>query len=160
MILLTTTPSVAFRCAAVLRKELRTRVMVAGTAREAVTLLRQHPFDAIVIDERLLETQPAAVQAALRLAGDAIPVFVNPGVCSAERLAQETQAALQRGSHERKAAQEFALRLLRTSLTEDLTGILLSTQIALETPELSPEAQLKLKSVCELAERMQKKLQT
>lgn len=159
MILLITTPSVAFRCAAVLRKELGTRVLVAATAREAVAVLRQHLFEALVIDERLLDTQPSAVHASLRLAGDAVPVFVNPGLCSAERLAHETRAAMQRGSHERRVAHEFALRVLRTALKGDLTGILLSTQLALQTPQLLPDTELKLKSVCELAERMKKKLQ-
>ena len=55
---------------------------------------------------------------------------------------------------------EAATRCLRNNLSGDVTGILVSSQLALAEPSLPAAAQSKLRSVCDLAERIRVRLET
>ena len=54
---------------------------------------------------------------------------------------------------------EAARRALRNELKAELTGILLSSQMALAIPAIPAGAQTKLRSVCALAEKMKQRLE-
>ncbi len=157
MILLVSSIANAHKCASTLQQELRTRAQAADSAQEATALLRQHEFEVSIVDEALVENHPAAVDAMLRLAAGAVPVFMNPAVCGMERLVREAGSALRRRSREQHAAYDAALRAVRLELKSEVTGILLSAQLALDAPP--DETTSKLKCICELAERMKHRLQ-
>ncbi len=158
MILFLSSVSIARDCAAKLGRELRTEVQVMESAREARARLQSQSFDVVVVDCTLLECEATAVQVLLRQAGDAVPVFVNLAICGLERLVSEVRSALHRRRHDRQAALESALRSLRASLREDVTALLVSSQLALASSALTPIAEAKLRAVCELAERMSSRL--
>ncbi len=63
-----------------------------------------------------------------------------------------------RGQQLQMNASRAALALLRNQLKEDATGILLSSQLALETPALPHAAEARLRSVCSLAQRLCERL--
>ncbi len=159
MILLICNTSIAHKCAAALHQNLRTRVQVVESPRDAAALLREREFEAVVIDEALLETQAAAVDSALRHCGMAVPVFVNPAICGADRIAREAAAALQRRAHEQRAAYDAARKTLSSALKDEVTGILLNTELVLGGEEDLPEpVKAKLNLVRELASRAKAKL--
>jgi len=156
MIVLVSSSPAAGKCAALLQQELSARVQVAETPRRALALLRVG-CEAVAVDEPLLDSDPTGVETLLRQAGTAVPVFINLAIHGLERLAREVRAALLRREREHVAALEAARRVLRNELKGDLTGILLSSQMALAAAP--PEAQVKLRSVCDLAERMKARLE-
>ena len=150
--------SASTRCAAQLEQELGIATRTADSVRQAIVLLRQENFAAVVIDQILLDADPMRVDALLREIGTAIAVFFNPAIQGTERVVREVRSALQRRQQEQVSAMQIAARSLRNALKDDVTGILLSSQLALAVPSLPPAAEAKLKSVCELAERIRSRL--
>jgi hypothetical protein len=90
--------------------------------------------------------------------GRAVPVFVNLAVSRMERVVRDVQAALRRAEQERAMARNAVESDLRSQLKGELTGILLWTQQALETPALPSSAESKLKSVYEAADKIRARL--
>jgi len=158
MILLVSSSSASDTCATALRSALRETVNLARGPRRAAALLREHRYSAIVIEQALDEVDADAIEAMLLHAGLAVPVFINLGIQSAARVVSEVKAAIARGQREQLNATRTALAALRTQLKEDATGILISSQLALATPSLPPAAQVRLRSVCQLAERLCQRL--
>ncbi len=112
----------------------------------------------MLIDQVLLDADPVSVDALLRQIGTAIAVFFNPAIQGSERVVREVRSALQRRQQEQVSAMQIAARSLRNELKDDVTGILLSSQLALAVPSLPPAAEAKLRSVAELAERIRGRL--
>jgi hypothetical protein len=75
-----------------------------------------------------------------------------------ERVVRDVQGALQRAEQERRLARHAAEFDIGGQLRTELTGILLSTQQALETPALPAAAEAKLKTVFEMADRIRTRL--
>jgi hypothetical protein len=124
----------------------------------AIVLLRRETFSAVVIDQVLLDADPVSVDALLRHTGTAIAMFFNPAIQSSDRVVREVRAALHRSLHQQTIAVQTATRTLRNELKGDVTGILLSSQLALAVPALPAAVEAKLRSVCELAERIRVRL--
>ena len=158
MILLVGASASTSRCAAQLEQELGIATRTADSVRQAIVLLRRENFAAVVIDQVLLDADPVSVDALLRQIGTAIAVFFNPAIQGSERVVREVRSALQRRQQEQVSAMKIAARSLRNELKDDVTGILLSSQLALAVPSLPPAAEAKLKSVAELAERIRARL--
>lgn len=158
MILLITTSSQRQECAKALLAATHTRVELAPDIRTAMTRLREQEFSAVVVDESLLEPSAKALDVLVKHMGRAVPVFVNLAVSRMERVIRDVQAALRRADQERSMARLAVESDLRSQLRGEITGILLWTQQALETPALPAAAEAKLKSVYEVADRMRTRL--
>jgi len=87
-------------------------------------------------------------------------VQVNLGISGMERLVREVRAAVQRRQHEEVRARQAAIGKLQSEMNGTVTALLLSSELALETPGLPPAAAEKLKSVHELVKRLRKQLET
>jgi hypothetical protein len=158
MILLISSSPKVEQCAPVLSRELGERVECVTTLSTAAAKLRDHACDLLVIDELFLQTQVAALEGIVAHAGDAIPLFFNPAITGTRRLVLEARAGLRRRESERRLALHNALCMLRNDLRSDVTGILLSSQLALDSQAAPAVLELNLKSVCSLAERLSHKL--
>jgi vacuolar-type H+-ATPase subunit F/Vma7 len=158
MILLATMLPGGQQCAAALSGALEEPVHLATSARNALSKLRKDDYSVLVIDENLVHMEPGACEMLLRHAGAALPIFVSLGISSAERIVTQVRHALQRAQAERKAAVRIAAAELRDQLKGVVTGILLSSDLALAVPQLPAAAEAKLKSVRELAESMRQQL--
>lgn len=158
MILLISSHSEAANCGPVLSRELGERVECVDTLRTAAAKLREHEYALIAIDQVFVETQAPAVEALLGHAVSALPVFFNAPVQGTKRLVMEARAALRRREHEQRAAANNALACLRNDLRSDVTAILLSSQLAMDSATAPEALAMNLKSVCMLAERVGKKL--
>ena len=160
MILLISSSPGASKCAVHLHQQLSKRIHVSRSVPAALALLRaENNFNAIVIDEYLAEASAEAVELVLRQAGTAVTLFVNLAIQSPERITRTLRVELERREREQLAAMEGARRALRNELKAELTGILLSSQMALATPAIPTAAQTKLRSVCALAEKMKQRLE-
>lgn len=160
MILLVTSSKRGADCAAVLELALAESVQVAESVRRAASLARSSEFTALVLDDPMVESEPDALDTLLNNAGMAVPVYVNLSISSADRVQREVRSALRRHAEARLIAIRAAESLLRSEIRDAVTGILLSTELAMKTPELPVEAEEKLRSVRHLASQIRSRLET
>jgi hypothetical protein len=159
MILLITSSSKAQQCACALEQGTGERTQHMATLKAAVKALRDREFDAVVIEQTLVDADPADAEVVLAESGAAIPVVVNFALSNSERLVADVRTALRRRERERAQACREAEAALRSELSEAVTGILLSSQLALATPEVPPAAQVRIRSVYQLAMSMRARLE-
>jgi hypothetical protein len=160
MILLVTPSERASECAAALHEATGEEVVVAESLARATTLLRAECYLAVVLDEYLLETEPHEAGTTLEHLGTAIPVQVNLAISGMERLVREVRAAMQRRQREEVKARQAAVGRLHSELNGTVTALLLSIELALETPGLPAAANEKLQSVHELVKKLRKQLES
>jgi CheY-like chemotaxis protein len=158
MILLVTTSARARECAAALEQGTGHKTHVAATVPQALHRLEAAEYDALAVDQSLLETDLRALDTLLNRSGMAMPVYVNLGLHGTDRITREVQVALRRLDSEKALAMQSAGRLLSNQLRNNLTGILLISVLALRQKSISPDVADKVKSVRDLAERMRGQL--
>ncbi len=159
MILLITSSSKAQQCAAALEQGTGEHTQHTPTLKAAVKALRDREFDAVVIEQTLVDADPGDAEVVLAESGAAIPVVVNFALSNSERLVADVRTALRRRERERAQACREAEAALRSELSEAVTGILLSSQLALATPEVPSAAQVRMRSVYQLAMSMRARLE-
>ena len=159
MVLLITTSPRAGECAAAIEKATGESARAAPGFRRALHLLRQQEFDAIVVDQCLPDDEAEGGELLPALCGAAVLIFINLAISGVERVVRDVRAGLHRRDQEQRQAMQAAERILSSEIKDALTGILLSSQLALSEPALPPAAQAKLRSVCELAEQVRSRLE-
>lgn len=157
MILLITASENAADCARVVLGTTHVKTAVAPDVQSALHRLRENEYAAVVIDENT-GGPPSQLEVLFKHLGTAVPVFVNLAISSKDRIARDITSALRRVEQEKLLARRAVEWELRSELKSDLTGILLSAQQALDVPALPGAAAAKLKSVCELADRIKARL--
>jgi hypothetical protein len=150
-VLLVTTIAGAENCAAAIGRQLGLSVELAPNRRTALAALRRREYAVIVLDEGMVESDPAGAEVLWQQAGLAIPLQVNLGISGCNRVLREVRSALQRRERELSLAMRAAARLMEGEMNTTLTGLLLQTQLALAEPELPPQVAVKLQQVVELA---------
>jgi hypothetical protein len=157
MILLITPSQRAQECAQALQEATAEETQVAATLRQAATQLRSEEFSALVIDQALLEAEPAAGDLVLQHIGTAIPIYVNFAISGIERVVRELRAALCRRKREVVVARQAAEEALRGELKGTVTALLLSCEMALAAPDLS-SMEVKIRAIHELAREMRARI--
>lgn len=160
MVLLVTPSERAAECAAALHGATGEAIVLAESLAQAASLLRKECYLAVVLDQHLLETEPHEAETTLEHMGTAILVQVNLAISGMERLVREVRAAVQRRQGEEARARQAALGRLHSELNGTLTALLLSSDLALATPNLPPAAAEKLQSVHELVQKLRQQLET
>ena len=160
MILLVTSSARAPECAAALNQATGERVVVAESLARATMLLRAECYLAVVLDHYLLEAESREAETALAHLGTAIAVPVNLGISGMERLVREVREALQRRQREEAGARKAVIGRIYGELNGTVTALLLSSELALETPGLPAAAAEKIESVCELVKKLRVQLQS
>lgn len=158
MIIIASAAANARECALALEKQTGERCVFSPSLRECAHKLQSQEFSAVVVDQVLVDATAGSLDLLWKHAGGAIVVTVNLAISGADRLVREVKAALRRRERERAAAQQAAAARLRNELTGAVTGILLSSELALKEPELPPVVVSKLRSVHELALLMKQRL--
>lgn len=159
MVLLITSSTRAGECAAAIEKATGESAHTASNFRRALRLLREQEFDAIVVDQCLPDSEAEGGEMLPALSGAAVLIFMNLAISGVERVVRDVRAALHRRDQEQRTAMLAAERILSSEIKDALTGILLSSQLALSEPALPPAAEAKLRSVCELAEQVRSRLE-
>lgn len=160
MIILITQSPCGPDCAAALHKATSEEVKLVTTTHSAIAALRSSEYAAAVVDQNIIDSDPLAMQTVLQHTGTAVAVQVNLAINSMERVLAEVKAALRRRETERLVAMKAASAALRSELKGAVTGILLSSELALSVPSLPPAAEVKIRFVRELAQSIQQQLET
>ncbi len=150
-VLLVTSIAGAENCASAIGRQLGLAVELAQNRRAALAALRRREYSVMVLDEGLIEADPAGAEVLWQQAGLAIPVQVNLGISGCNRVLREVRAALQRRERELSLAMRAATRLMEGEMNTTITGLLLQTQLALAEPTLPAIVASKLQQVVELA---------
>jgi hypothetical protein len=159
MLLLISSSSKAAECAAAIQQGTRQPTQVANSIACAVTKLQSGEYDAVIVDQSLLAMDFRALDTVLNHAGVAMPIHVNLALQRAERVVREVQAGLHRGAVEKKIAMRAAEGRLRGELRDEVTGILLNSELALRQPTVPAAVADKIRSMQQLAEQMRSRLQ-
>jgi hypothetical protein len=157
-ILLVSASHQAKDCAGRIEKAAKQRVKVVGTLLQAISELNSTECSVVVLDESCCELTHSAADALIPKLGLAVPVFMNLAICDAERVLTEVRAALRRREQQKLAAMNAAEVMLRNEFTAAVTGILLSSELAMKVPSLPEAAAEKLRSVHDLAIEMRSRL--
>lgn len=150
VLLVTPTPG-ADECATAIGRQLGLNVELATSRRSALASLRRREYAALVVDEVLIESDPAGSEVLWQQAGLAVPLQVNFGISGCNRVLREVRAALHRREKEVSLAMRAAAQLLESEMNTAITGLLLQAQLALAEPALPASAAVKLQKVVELA---------
>lgn len=159
MILLVTTSSRAKECAAALEQGTGHKTHVATSVPQAVSKMEAAEYETLVIDQSLLESDFRALDTLLNHCGIAMPLHINLSLHGAERIVREVQVALRRGEQERLVASHSVERVLRNQLRNEVTAILLNSEMALRQQSITSDVAEKIKSVRQAAEKMRSQLQ-
>lgn len=157
-ILIVTGMEGAENCAAAVSRMLELQCEVANGRKAAISALKRNEFAAIVVDENIVDSDPAGSDVIWEHAGLAIPVQVSFALSGAERLAREIRMALNRRERERTLAHEAAAAAIETELKSTVAGLLLHSQLALQDREMSPPLAEKIKLVADLAGNLRQQL--
>jgi len=133
-------------------------VRCAHTAQEASSLLRSEEYVAVVFDQQLLDAEPEESEQLLEHLGGACPVYVNFAMHGVERVARQVQAAIRRREVQERGARLSAQRAFRSEISEMLTAMLLSCDMALSVRGLPVPAQEKLRTLHDLTRELSTRL--
>jgi hypothetical protein len=159
MILLVTPSQRASECVAALSEVTGEEIVVAESLVRATTLLRAECYRVVVLDQYLLDTEPDQAAATIAHLDAAILIQVNLALTGSDRLVREVRAAVKRRQREEVSARQAALGNLYCELNDTITALLLSSELALETPGLPPEAAERLLLVHDLVTKLRKQLE-
>jgi signal transduction histidine kinase len=157
MILLISPYQNAPDCATHIQRATHDTVQTVDSLRLALSALRAKDFIAVVADENLLEVSPGSADSLTQRMGTAIPVFLDMACLKPERIAKLVTVAIRRRELEFNLAREQAIAELSSELKNDLTGLLLSSRMALDSASHSPIAAQQLASVLEIAQRLKQR---
>ena len=160
MILLVTSSNRGVECGKSLEQTVGESVEVCENVRKAASMLRNNEYSTVILDDPMVEAEGDALESLLNNLGLAVPVYVNLAVSNAARITRELRLAMRRNRESRMIAIRAAESQLRSEIRDAVTGILLSTELAMRTPELPAEAIEKLASVCQLANGIRSRLES
>jgi nitrogen-specific signal transduction histidine kinase len=160
MILLVTSSNRRVECGNALEQTIGESVEVCETVRKAASLLRNNEYSSVILDDPMVEVEAESLESLLNNIGLAVPVYVNLAVSNAERVARELRLALRRHRESRIIAVRAAESQLRSEIRDAVTGILLSAQLAMRSPDMPTDALEKLTSVCQLASNIRTRLES
>jgi hypothetical protein len=158
MILLITPSARGPECAATLKDSTCNETHWAENLQQAVARLREQAYSAVVIDQFLLENEPAESDQVLEHLGTAFPVYLNFGVSGMDRLVHEVRSALHRRKREEIQARRAVEQQFRSEVCESLTSMLLSCELAMSVPGVPPPAAEKIRLIDNLARDMRQRL--
>jgi DNA-binding NtrC family response regulator len=148
----------ARNCAVVVGAQLGMEVEVAEGRKAALAALRRREFLAVVVDETMVECDPAAAEAIWEHAALAIPLQINFALSGAARLVREVRAALHRREREQTLARRAAAAAIESELKSTVAGLLLYSQLALSGSEMTPLVAEKMRVVADLAGNLRQQL--
>ena len=158
MILLITPSARGPECAATLKESTGNETHWAENLQLALSHLREETYSAVVIDQFLLETEPAESDQVLEHIGTAFPVYLNFAVSGMERLVREVRSALHRRKREEAQARLAVEQQFRSEMGESITAMLLSCELAMTVPNIPGAAAEKILAVDLLAREMRTRL--
>ncbi len=154
MILLLTPSARGRECADRLRADTGEETDWAQDLQTAATRLREEIYSAAVIDQFLLEAEPEFGEQIMEHLDTAFPVYINFGVTGMERLVREVRAALHRRKREELISRRAVAEQMHCQVSETLTAMLLSCELAMAVPDVPIPAADKIRAIGALAREL------
>lgn len=151
MVLLVTQSERSESCVEHLTATLHEKVRHVSSLRRAVALVRTADYRVVVVDETLLDADPALAAALQDALHATVPVYLNFGITNEERLLREVRRALNREEMVRVEARRLAESSVRNEVRGSLSGLLLACDVVLKERTLSPEVREKMIRIRESA---------
>jgi NCAIR mutase (PurE)-related protein len=126
---------------------------------EGATRLREQTYSTAVIDQFLIETEPEESDQMIEHLGTTFPVYVNFGVTGMERLVREARSALHRRRGEEDTARRAVAVQIHSEMSETLTAMLLSCELAMSVPNISNPTAEKIRAIDNLARELRLRLE-
>jgi len=158
MILLITPSERGPECAATLKEATGCEAHWLETLQKGVARLREQCYSVVVVDQFLVESEPAESDQLVEHLDTAFPVYLNFAVSGMERLVREVRSALHRRKREETQARRSVERQFRSEMCESLTAMLLSCELAMAVPNVPGPAAEKILAVDNLAREMRLRL--
>lgn len=137
-------------------ESLNAPVSVAATFREATTAIARHRFKGVVLDEGLMDLNPAGAEQFLARCNHELPIFVKLAITGLPRCIQQVQLGIRRFDEEQRIATVSAQRSINSQLRDVLTSIVIHSQLALNTFGVPQNAIEHIESVLESADALKK----
>ncbi len=150
----------ASHCATQIERATHEEVKAVDSVKTGLSALRTQEFSVVVADENLLECSPGSAEVLVERMQSDVPVFLDMACMSAERISKHVQLAVRRREVEYKTARQVAAAELHAELKSEVTGMLISSEMAMKIPSLPPKAAEQLATVLESAKRIRQKLQS
>jgi hypothetical protein len=151
MILLITPSSRGQECTVALKDATGNETHWAENLQQGIARLREQAYLAVIIDQFLIENEPAESDQLLQHLGTAFPVYLSFAVCGMERLLREVRSALHRRKREEVQARRSVEQQIRSEMFESLTAMLLSCDLAMSVPGVPDPAAEKIRIIDNLA---------
>jgi signal transduction histidine kinase len=88
-----------------------------------------------------------------------MPIYINLSLHRTDRVVREVVAGLLRNHAERLGAKRSAIAELQGQLRDEVTGILLASELALRESSIPPRVAARINSVHRLAEQIRTRLE-
>ena len=158
MVLLISAAKNATDCASAIERDLGENVELICSVSQSSAKLRSGDYAAVIVDQSLVDASPSATDRLWKYAGTAIPIVVSFAISGVDRIVRDVRSALARRRQEQLLAARAAQAALRNELAGAVSGILLSSELALSQPAIPASIAEKLRSVHELALQIQSRL--
>ncbi len=158
MILLITPSARGPECAATLKEATGLEADWVQSLQQGVASLRERCSSVVLIDQFLVESEPAESDQLLEHLDTAFPVYLNFAVSGMERLVREVRSALHRRKREETQVRRSVEQQFRSEICESLTAMLLSCELAMAVPNIPGAAAEKILAVDILAREMRLRL--
>ena len=160
MILLITPYQNAPDCAAQIERATRDKVKTVNTTRLALAALRQQTFDLVVADENLIESAPGSWDSLMQRMESAAPLLLDMACLRPEKVGTLVLVSRKRREFDYEMAWQRARAELRNELNSDVTGLLIQSELALKSEDLSALTAERMRAVLETARRMRSRLES
>ena len=158
MIVLVTAALQMWTFAAELEKVSGERVQFVDSNRSVTKSAAIEDAALLLMDEAFLEQFPTLAEEIIAQAQRAALLVLNFAVCGRERMKREIKRALERQRREQLQAMHSAREALSSELKSVVTGILLATELALDSSAVNPQLHERLGKLHELAVELQGRL--
>lgn len=158
MILLITPSARGQECTATVKDATGDETHWAENLQQGMVRLRENTYSAVVVDQFLIENEPAESDQMLQHLGTAIAVHLSFAVSSMERLVREVRSALHRRRREEAQARRFVEQQIRSEMFESLTAMQLSCDLAMAVPGIPGPAVEKIRVIDSLARDLRQRL--
>ncbi len=158
MILLITPSARGQECVAALKEATGDETHWAENLQQAFVRLREYTYAVVVLDQFLLENEPAESDHVLDLLATAFPVYLNFAVSGMQRLLREVRSALQRRQREEAQARRSVEQKMHSEISESLTTMLLSCELAMTVPGVPAPVTEKIRLIDNLARDLRVRL--
>jgi hypothetical protein len=146
-------------CATQIERATHEQVKTVDSIRLGLAALRTHEFSLVVADENLLECSLGSADALVQRMQSATPVFLDMACMRAERISKFVELAVRRRQMEYKAVRQLAIAELHSELKSEVTGLLISSEMALKGSSVSAAMSERLTAVLDSAKRIRAKLE-